>query len=302
MECAIVLARRGADRVHLVDEADALGGHLRWVTELPGMAEWKKIISWRESQIARLRSIEVILGRRLTAQDVLEYGANRVVIATGACWAETGTDSVTRQTIPGADASLPYVLSPEQIMLRGQRPLGNRVTVYDAEGSFMAVGLAELLALEGLEVHFATPLAVVAPYLDLRLEGDAARTRLAALGVTFAPQHALEAIVADAFTLRRAYRWSMRLESDAVLIVMQRLLSNELFSQVLAHSDKFGEAEIKGLYTIGDAVAPRLLEDAIFDGHRMGREIDGPHPSTPQPFRRNYVQPAGVTAWDKTPW
>ena len=40
MECALTLARRGAARVRLVDRAPAMGGHLGWLTRLPGLGEW----------------------------------------------------------------------------------------------------------------------------------------------------------------------------------------------------------------------------------------------------------------------
>jgi dimethylamine/trimethylamine dehydrogenase len=40
------------------------------------------------------------------------------------------------------------------------------------------------------------------------------------------------------------------------------------------------------VYRIGDCVAPRLIADAIFDGHRLGREIDSPHPEQPLPYLR----------------
>ena len=38
MECALTLARRGAARVRLVERAPAMGGHLAWLTRLPGLA------------------------------------------------------------------------------------------------------------------------------------------------------------------------------------------------------------------------------------------------------------------------
>jgi dimethylamine/trimethylamine dehydrogenase len=37
---------------------------------------------------------------------------------------------------------------------------------------------------------------------------------------------------------------------------------------------------------IGDASAPRMIVDSIFDGHRLAREIDSPHPEMPLPFIR----------------
>ena len=44
MECAIVLAKRGMRRVHLVDAADELGGIMRWVPRLPGFGEWARVV------------------------------------------------------------------------------------------------------------------------------------------------------------------------------------------------------------------------------------------------------------------
>jgi dimethylamine/trimethylamine dehydrogenase len=37
---------------------------------------------------------------------------------------------------------------------------------------------------------------------------------------------------------------------------------------------------------IGDASAPRMIPDSIFDGHRLAREIDSPNPAMPLPFIR----------------
>jgi len=38
-----------------------------------------------------------------------------VIVATGAYWATDGLNGATHDTITGADASLPHVLTPEQI-------------------------------------------------------------------------------------------------------------------------------------------------------------------------------------------
>jgi len=43
---------------------------------------------------------------------------------------------------------------------------------------------------------------------------------------------------------------------------------------------------ISAVYGIGDCIAPRLLSDCVFDGHRLAREIDCTDPSRPLPFAR----------------
>jgi dimethylamine/trimethylamine dehydrogenase len=43
---------------------------------------------------------------------------------------------------------------------------------------------------------------------------------------------------------------------------------------------------IKGIYQAGDCYAPRLMADAIFDGHRIAREFESPNPQKPLPYIR----------------
>src|SRR3954447_6187242 len=44
LECAIVLAKRGFERVRLVDAADDIGGCMRWIPHLPGLEAWGRFV------------------------------------------------------------------------------------------------------------------------------------------------------------------------------------------------------------------------------------------------------------------
>ena len=90
MECAMVLGKRGMRRVHLVDAAEEIGGHMRWVPKLPGLGEWARVVNYRRIQLDKLKNVEVITGSRLDAQGVLDYGAEIVVIASGSWWSTDG--------------------------------------------------------------------------------------------------------------------------------------------------------------------------------------------------------------------
>ena len=50
------------------------------------------------------------------------------------------------------------------------------------------------------------------------------------------------------------------------------------------------------MYRIGDCVAPRLIADAIFDGHRLAREIDSPNPEIALPYLRERPLMASTSA------
>ncbi|MFN8185922.1 MAG: FAD-dependent oxidoreductase [Gaiellales bacterium] len=295
LECAIVLARRRMRRVHLVDAGSETGGAMRWIPRLPGLGEWGRVVDHRRIQLEKLRSrIEVIPDTRLDAAAVLGYGAELVVVATGASWAADGLNPVTHRPIPGADASLAHVLTPEQVMLDGKRPQGERVVVYDCDGYFMGPGLAELLAGEGYRVELVTCFALVAPICDQTLEGKGLRRRLHELGVSQRRGVVIDSVSPGLVHGRDEFDQPLELETDAVVLVTQRLSVDALYHELRDDEAGAQAAGIEGSYRVGDCVAPRVLADAIFDGHRLGREIDSPDPTHPLPYLRERAYPAAL--------
>jgi len=286
MECAMVLGKRGMRRVHLVEAADDMGGIMSWIPQLPNLGEWGRVVNYRKIQIGKLRNVEFIPGKTLSAQDVVDYGAEIVVIATGSYWATDGLNGVTRGPIPGADASLPHILTPEQIMVEGKRPPGRRVVVFDCEGYFMGAGLAEKLALEGSEVELVTTLHQIAPFCDETLEGPLLREHLHRVGVRFRRATTITAIEKGVLRGTNEFGEPVELEADATVLVTQRVSDESLYLELASQPRSARDAGIAGLYRIGDCVAPRLLADAIFDGHRLAREIDSETPAIPRPYLR----------------
>jgi dimethylamine/trimethylamine dehydrogenase len=286
MECAIVLAKRGLRRVHLVDAAPEIGGLMRWVSRLPGLGEWARVVNWRRVQLDRLRNVEVLTGLELDAAEVRDYGAELVVCATGARWADDGLNAATHAPIPGADASLPHVLTPEQIVLEGKRPPGERVVVYDGEGYYAATGVAELLALEGCQVELVTLCDRIAAVCDETLEGPLVRQRLHEVGVGMRAGATLDRIQPDGVAGTDGHGEPFELPADGVVLCTMRRSNEQLFLELKGDPDALAEGGIEAVYRVGDCVAPRLIADVIFDGHRLAREIDSEDPATPLPYVR----------------
>jgi dimethylamine/trimethylamine dehydrogenase len=289
LECAIVLAQQGVEHVHLVEGAREVGGHFRWVPRLPGLAEWIRVIDYRKTTAARLRNLAVVRNKYLSAEDVLDYGARRVIVATGSHWASDGINFATQGPIPGADANLDHVLTPEQIMAEGASVDGDRVLIYDCEGYFVGVSLAERFALEGKQVSLVTPLDTPAPYLEYTGEGQLLIPRLHELGVQITVGHVIDAISDDGARghLGKHPPTEVAWDADAVVLVTQRVPNNDLYRTLAAEPNHLREAGIEELYRIGDCFAPRpQVADAIFDGHRLAREIDSDDPSRPLPWIR----------------
>jgi dimethylamine/trimethylamine dehydrogenase len=286
MECAIVLGKRGMRRVHLVEAEPEIGGIMRWIPQLPGLGEWGRVLNWRAVQLQKLGNIEVITGTKLDAQGVREYGAEIVVVATGARWAADGVNFSTHEPIPGADPSLPHVLTPEQVMLEGKAPPGKRVVVFDADGYFMAPGLAEKLVADGFEVELVTCHDLISPLSDETLEGSLLRQHLHDTGIAMRTGVLLTGIQAGGLTARDHLGEPLELEADAVVLVTQRLSNEALFLELVGDEEGLGSEGIEALYRIGDCVAPRLIAEAVFEGHRLAREIDADDPSVALPFLR----------------
>ena len=72
----------------------------------------------------------------------------------------------------------------------------------------------------------------------------------------------------------------LELQADAVVLVTQRLSNDALYHELAQGERDFA------LYRTGDCVAPRLIADVIFDGHRLAREIDTENPAVPLPYKR----------------
>jgi dimethylamine/trimethylamine dehydrogenase len=285
MECATVLAKRGFEAVHLVDAAAEVGGRLRWARKLPTLGDWGRIIDYREIQLTKLEAVEVISDRRLSTSDVLDYGAQIVIIATGSTWRGDGVQP-EHPDIEDADSADPHVMTPEQVMLDAKRPPGSRVVVYDADGYYVGPGVGELLTVEGYSVELVTPYGVVSPVSDASLEGDMLRRHLHRKGVASHRGVTLRRVASDAVYGVDEFDQPWTRPCDGIVLVTQQRSDDVLYRELVGNPDALAAAGIEQVLAIGDAVAPRPISEAIFDGHRLAREIDSGDPMQPLPYLR----------------
>ena len=287
LECAIVLAKRGFERVRLVDAAADVGGCMRWIPQLPGLEAWERFVGWRRRQFERLGNLDVATAVRMSAADVRASGAGLVVVATGAHWAPDGFNGTTKNAIPGADARRPDVLTPEQIMLEGKSAPGSRVVVIDIESYHLGASLALRLARQGHSVTIATPSETVAAWCTWTLEGPLLRAQLYEAGVEMRSDVTPVEIAPGAVRMQSAHGGeAFEVAADAVVLVTQRLSDDALYLELTGDRDALEGAGIEAVYRTGDCVAPRWLVDTVFDGHRLAREIDSPNPDVYLPTLR----------------
>jgi len=301
MECAMVLGKRQMEAVHLVEAEREIGGCVNWISLLGhsdgrpnlhrgtarGLGEWKRIVNYRQIQLDKLRNVEIHTGSRLSAEDVRNYGAEIVIVATGCHYATDGLNAATHAPIPGADTSLDWQMTPDEVAL-GSKEVGRRVLVLENEGYFMGASIAQKLAGEGREVTLVTQAKEIAGYMEYTLEAPMLHRDLHRLHVDMHVYTMIERIepgVCHAYNV-----WDPEhkheFEVDSVVLCTARLSNQELYREVKADKGRLDQEGIEAVYVIGDASAPRMIVDSIFDGHRLAREIDSPHPEMPLPFIR----------------
>ena len=306
-ECARVLMERGYT-VHVVDSAEKIGGHVNDVATLPGLSEWSFHRDYRETQLEKLvkrnKDSQIALGQKpLTADDVLDYGAERVVIATGARWNPDGLNHFTHAPIPGADASQPHCVTPEQVF-SGEKKIGKRVMILNHDAYFMAPSLAEKFARDGHEVTVAT-VPPLGAYMHYTLEGQNMHRLVEDLEINVLGDMACSRVEPGRVQLyniwgdshKREYRGTGKLprqenethqwyECDTVVLVTGRRSNDSLFRELKARKDEWAGKGIKDVYLIGDAEAPRMIAESTFSGHRLAREFEDPDPHRPSPYKR----------------
>ena len=140
----------------------------------------------------------------------------------------------------------------------------------DCEGYLVGVGCAELALQRGAQVTYHSPFDRVAPLLDETLEATALRP--AARRRPACSWRRCPASLADA----RCGRDRARRRSGGRMTRCTTRWSTT-------------RATSRRVYRVGDCVAPRILADAIFDGHRLASEIDSEDPAVALPWLRERV-------------
>ncbi|HWI21051.1 MAG TPA: NAD(P)-binding protein, partial [Baekduia sp.] len=286
LECATVLARRGFKDVQIVDAEGEMGGHMRWFSQLPGFGEWGRVVSERKAIVENTPDIKFSGSKRLDADGVLASGAAIVIVATGSHWATQADSFFTNTPIPGADASLDHVLTPEQFIVGGKKIPGKHVVVYDCQADFLALGVVQYLQAQGHEVELASPFADIAMRSHSDGVSHALIGAIGAAGGRLRPSHFMVAVAPTGPVFLDSTMSETPVEADATVLLARRSSDSELYTELLGMADERESAGIEALYRIGDCIAPQDLADAVFSGHRLAREIDAADPALPLPALR----------------
>ena len=285
LEAARALGQRGYE-VTLLEARKELGGRVIRESALPGLNEWRRVVDWRLTQIKKMKNIAVYPSSSMTADEILETGAQNIILATGATWRRDGVGRTLRKPICGYDSE--NIFSPDDLMNMESRsslfanrqhtPSGTRavglqnIVIYDDDHYYIGGVLAELLAGQGCTVTLVTPAPFVSYWSQFTLEQERIQHQLMKLGVKLYPQNVLSQIEPDCVKLVNTISGEgMELQRDGVVLVSDRISNDSLYYELKPALE--GE-KIKSLRIIGDAEAPNIIAQAVFSGHLAAREFE----------------------------
>ncbi len=281
LEAARALGQRGY-QVTLLEARKELGGRVLRESALPGLNEWRRVMDWRLTQIKKMKNVAIYPSSPMSAEEILESGAQNIIIATGATWRRDGVGRTLWKPIVGFDSG--NVFSPDDLMdgnlesdslLSKVQKLASgfqSFVIYDDDHYYMGGVLAELLAEQGYSVALVTPAPLVSYWSQFTLEQERIQFRLMKLGVKLYPQTVLSEIQKDCVRLASTISGDeVELPRDGVVLVSDRMPNDTLYQSLKPALDR---GKIKSLRIIGDAEAPNIIAQAVFAGHLAAQEFD----------------------------
>jgi dimethylamine/trimethylamine dehydrogenase len=268
LECALALGKRGYE-VTLAEATSQLGGRVLLESSLPGLGTWIRVRDHRETMLAKLANVSIYRESRLTAEDVIGFGADHVVLATGSSWRKDGIGAMGETPADIADDA--PIATPDAL-----GDLEGPIVIYDDDHYAVASALAEKLKKAGHEVTYVTPAPVVSSWTAMTDEQGFIQARLMALGVELLLSHGLVSATRSEARFACAYSGQERtLPLGRLILVTGKLPDDALYHALAARCDA------PAMTRIGDCFNPSHIADAVFSGHRFAREFGNAASQTP---------------------
>jgi dimethylamine/trimethylamine dehydrogenase len=275
LEAAHILGKRGYD-VALADAAGEAGGRVSHESRLPGLAEWVRVRDYRLGQIKGMPNVALYLGSHMAAPDVRAFGADYVLIATGAHWRREGIGRWHACPIATLDAANVY--TPDDIYA-GRLPQGE-VLIFDDDHYYLGPVIAMKLASAGARVRYVTTEGRAGAWSLYTQEQERTQRALIELGVDIEANTALVAFEKSIATLACVFSGRTRsVAACAVVLITSRVADEALYRALVGEGDDEQPADVlaqpgpAAVARIGDCLQPAMIATAVYSGHRAAREL-----------------------------
>ena len=267
--CGLEAARAGAlagHRVTLLEAAPEVGGQLRYMQRSPHRSGVYRLVGFYEEALVDA-GVDVRTGTEATLDLVHEIGPDAVIAATGSTPRKDGFQ-ILRPWGPPDGLDINTVLSSWDV-LHGA-PVGETVVILDDIGHYEAIDVAEFLAARGTRVHFVSRFTRIGASLEMRWEmmGSPHTKLLQAGAFEFHPRSVISSVSDHvlALTSPEAPDAEPLLVPYDDLVMVGNVSNAQLFEQL-----RNGPWQTR---IAGDAVGPRMLEAATYEGNQAIRSLE----------------------------
>lgn len=270
LECARALGQRGF-AVTLADAREELGGRVTIESKLPGLSTWARVRDYRLNLLQKMANVDIYQGGLLTAQDVIDFGCDYAVIATGAHWTRDILSSTGR---PGGEVEGDSVYTPDDVLAGAE--LTGPVVIFDFDHYYMGSCLAETLHRRGHAVTIVTTANAVSAWTFMNNEMGYIRERMIELGINTVFESYLTEFKNGVVQLTSTYRGggTSSIACGSLIVVGVRKENDSLYQELVADNARIADAGISSVRSIGDCRAPGAIAHAVYSGHECARTID----------------------------
>ena len=269
LECAMTLGARGYS-ITLAESANEAGGHISAAAKLPGLATWARVRDYRLGRILQMPNVSLYKNSLMQVTDVLEFGSDTILVATGSSWRNDGVGRSNRLPIKGCHG--PGVLTPEEVLSGAE--IQGPVVIFDDEHYYMAGALAELLIDQGHSVTLCTTAPEPCVWTQWTDEHHLLVPHLYDLGVNIIVSHNLLNFDKTSVELKFMHSADpISLECNTLIPITARKPNDQIYFDLLKELVDSDSLTTPTIARIGDCLAPGLTADAIHSGHKFAREL-----------------------------
>lgn len=252
MKAAVIAAERGHD-VSLHERETRLGGQVRLAEALPGRAEFGGVTTNLSRELER-SGVDVRLGDELDRDGLLALTPDHVVVAIGA-----------RSRLPEVEVDGTPLLDAWAVVA-GEKVPGKRVVIADWSCDWTALGVAEMLARDGCHVRLLSGASVAGESIQAIVR-DYWIGVLHALGVEMTPFARFYGALDDSAFFQHMTG------GEAIVCDGVDAVVSCYAPQANRDCAWIDDLDGIGVSWVGDALAPRSVEEAILEGLRAARAI-----------------------------
>ncbi|HVT66176.1 MAG TPA: FAD-dependent oxidoreductase [Trebonia sp.] len=267
--CGVEAARAATLAGHtvtLVEAADSLGGQMRFVRSSPHRADVSRLVTYFGAVLADL-GVDVRTGVTATGEWVRDFAPDAVIVATGSTPRRDCFQTLRPWGPP--DGYDPARAKTSWDIMDGAET-GGDVVILDEVGHYETLDVAHLLLARGRRVRLISRFSLIAASLEMRWDmiGAPNAKLLYAGDFEFYPRRVVTSVGGGVVTFARpeAPGEAEKVTYDDLVTVSGNVPNADLYEEL-----REGPWETR---IAGDAVGPRMLEAATFEGNQAIRSLE----------------------------